>query len=810
MTGPTTTPPAPAPRCRPIADIAGEPAGGKAQGLAELLELGLAVPPAFVVLDARADAMPPDLAAHYQALGGGPVAVRSSALGEDGAAASFAGQYETVLGVEGLAALEQAIVTCVRSLHTARAQAYQAAQAGGEESVMAVVVQRMVAPRAAGVLFTADPVSGRRDRMVIDAVPGIGEALMSGQQTPDHYLLAPDDALAEQTLAGTEAVLSAADLRALALPARAAAAAMGRPLDLEWAIDAAGALWWLQARPITTLPADLNELDTPVAADDVVTRCNIGEMMPGAVCPLTFSVQGRAIEHGMQHMQVCWGARPAITQEWTQVNQAFGHLFINLTQSLASSRYVGISTADQLAQSICGRSVPQLREPQPLAPAWRRRLGSARFMYYCLRARHCIAAFEPRLAAMRVRPLDDSRSMMAELDAKVGWLGATHEVHLRASAYSGVMEGVIQRLVSGAAPPTLAQQAQAARLLAGASEVESALLVAQLDRVVDHIARVADGSRRFGEATPAEALAWLRGPGAGAAGALFNDFLERHGHRGYRELCLREKAWADAPEKLVVTMQATLAARLSPHYRPKAVAPVAVAALPRALRWMLPRAHQAIRQREYTKSLLVDVTNRLKRGYRHLGGLLAREGHLPDADLVFFFTHDELTRFCAAPARAGADHALARRRALAYQDRLHFADVMVGSPRPLPAAPPTAAADTLAGRPVSGGVVEGLARVCHTVDEAAALKPGEILVAPITDVGWTPYFSLIAGLATEVGSAVSHGAVIAREYGLPAVVNLANATSAFRTGDRVRLDADRGLLTRLAGAADDAAAADAN
>ena len=175
--------------------------------------------------------------------------------------------------------------------------------------------------------------------------------------------------------------------------------------------------------------------------------------------------------------------------------------------------------------------------------------------------------------------------------------------------------------------------------------------------------------------------------------------------------------------------------------------PVAVAALPRALRWMLPRAHQAIRQREYTKSLLVDVTNRLKRGYRHLGGLLAREGRLPDADLVFFFTHDELTRFCAAPARAGADHALARRRALAYQDRLHFADVMVGPPRPLPAAPPTAAADTLAGRPVSGGVVEGLARVCHTVDEAAALKPGEILVAPITDVGWTPYFSLIAGLA---------------------------------------------------------------
>jgi pyruvate,water dikinase len=98
---------------------------------------------------------------------------------------------------------------------------------------------------------------------------------------------------------------------------------------------------------------------------------------------------------------------------------------------------------------------------------------------------------------------------------------------------------------------------------------------------------------------------------------------------------------------------------------------------------------------------------------------------------------------------------------------------------------------------VSRGIIEGYARVALTIEEAAALQPGEILIAPITDVGWTPYFNVIGGLATDVGSAVSHGAVIAREYGLPAIVNLRQATKQFKTGDKVRLDADKGLLTRL-------------
>ena len=159
--------------------------GGKARGLARLLRLGVAVPPAVVLVDAHPDSVDDALIAQSAELGE-LLAVRSSAIGEDGHSASFAGQYETVLGVTP-AAVPQAVRACLASLSSARAAAYRARNHSEERVHMAVVIQRMVEPTAAGVLFTADPVSGRRDHLVLDAVAGLGEALVSGHATPDHH-----------------------------------------------------------------------------------------------------------------------------------------------------------------------------------------------------------------------------------------------------------------------------------------------------------------------------------------------------------------------------------------------------------------------------------------------------------------------------------------------------------------------------------------------------------------------------------------------------------------------------------------------
>ena len=134
---------------------------------------------------------------------------------------------------------------------------------------------------------------------------------------------------------------------------------------------------------------------------------------------------------------------------------------------------------------------------------------------------------------------------------------------------------------------------------------------------------------------------------------------------------------------------------------------------------------------------------------------------------------------------------------MAYQETLQFPEVAVGLPQPEALSAAESEGDVIAGKPVSGGRVEGPVRVVQNLAEAEALETGEILVAGITDVGWTPYFAIISGLVTDVGSAVSHGAVVAREYGLPAVLNTRDATRRLRTGDRVRLDGDTGLIEIL-------------
>jgi len=784
-----------------VEDIAQQPVGGKALGLQKMLGWGLNVPPAFVVINAQVGEHLPALADFYQRLGQGKVAVRSSAIGEDGEDSSFAGLYETILNVEGLDALVDAIDACVSSLHSRRASAYQQHEAVDVQQ-MSVVVQQMVDASAAGVLFTADPVTGRHDRLVIDAVAGLGEALVSGEQTPDHYEYDPAGKLVYSELLNDAPILTVAQQEMLIREARRAVAMAGDHLDMEWAIDAHGQLHWLQARPVTTLGTDLNELDTPLNPSDVLTRCNVGEMMPGASCPLTFSTTGRGIEHGMQHMHVSYAGRPGISEDWTQLAMSHGKLFLNLTGGLAAAATVLGVDAKSMGHSVCGGIVEELQEP-PKKALWVRIGGALRLLKYLWSADRVIADFTARIENFALPTSGDSRTIAAELHRQQIVLYQTMAVHLQSSTTSGFASNILQAIISGGQESTPEEEAEAARLMAGATGVESAVLVEQLDAIADQIARHKDVANHFLDKTPAAALEWITTT-AGDVAKRYEAFIGRHGHRGYRELCMREVSWADAPEGLIASLQASVAAHLAGNGSSVRPQPVDPATLNRGLRWILPRAHNAVRRREYTKSLLVDITNRFKRSYRCLGVQLMADGLLDDADLVFFFTEPELTEYVLKQSADSArveywNRVAAKRRvALAYQNRLDFEDISVGRPQPID--PRTLARDgagEIIGRPVSLGIVEATARVAFSVAEAAQLQAGKILVAPITDVGWTPYFSMIAGLVTDVGSAVSHGAVIAREYGLPAIVNTRVGTQRIKTGDRIRLDANTGVVTIL-------------
>ncbi|MEM9254660.1 MAG: PEP/pyruvate-binding domain-containing protein [Pseudomonadota bacterium] len=785
------------PRIISLEDIDNQAVGGKAFGLARLQSMGLDVPAAFVLSHARRDDYPVELEQQFQGLGAGPVAVRSSAAGEDGADASFAGQYESVLNVEGMDALKAAINHCVECAGSDRADSYRQAREQADEGAMHLVIQSMVDARCAGVVFTADPVSARRDVAVVDVVAGLGEALVSGEATPDHYEIDAEGVVLLAQKASPDALLSDDELKKIVAEARSASAVEGVPLDLEWAIDQAGHLFWLQARPITTLPADLNEFDTPLPRpDDVLTISNVSEMMPGAVCPLTGSFTGWSIDYGLQHMQVTIGARERIDRNWQITAWAFGHLFLNLTGNIVMASGVLGSTAEQTAQTLCGRIVPELKE-LPAQPLWRQVGNTLRLLRYAFKAPKVVDNFGEELAQFRIPQRDSSAAQWAELAPRLTFFEHAMAVHIQSSALSGFLSSIVENMVSGRANDSTAQeQGEAVRLLAGATEVESAVMLEQLDELVALVAQHPDAQSEFAQRSPADALSWLRQQEP-LSGSL-QRFLQQHGHRGYRELCMRDPAWVDDPEPLVQSMQAAVTARL------KGAAPQAArtpeidwAGLSRGLRWALPKAHNAIRRREHTKSQLVDVAHRYKCAFRRLGGLLETEGALPEADLVFFFSVDELRRFVAAPNPEAVEQARLRREALAFQQRLSFGEIAVGHPQPIQAAVTQSSDGKLQGRPASSGSVEGTVRVAHTLAEAAELQAGEILVTPITDIGWTPYFSMIGGLVTDLGSSVSHGAVIAREYGLPCVVNTLNGTLQLKTGDRVRVDGDSGSVELL-------------
>lgn len=781
-------------------DITDHRFGGKAAGLAELQRIGLAVPTGFVIVDPGRHGALDGAVAKFNAMaanGMTPVAVRSSAVGEDGDEHSFAGQYDTVLGVDSLDSLVSAVAHCIASVSSERASSYS----GESTATMHLVVQHMVDARAAGVVFTADPATGRRDLMVIDAIAGLGESLVDGSASPDHIVL---DSAGGTVVADTSTapVLSGGDIAEIRAGALRAAQHWDKPMDLEWAIDRSGKLWWLQARPITTLPGDLNEMDSPVAGPDhVYTRCNIGEMMPGAFCPLTASVSGFAIDYAMQMTQVVARAQPRYEKAWLQVGYFYGHMFLNMTEGTALSAGILGNSREQFSMSICGRVVDELK-PGPPQRFTRKLVNTVRLVSYSLSVGPAIRRLGSRIADFPVPHSDDARLVLRQLESGVDLYCDVTLVHVRSSSRAAVAANILestlikQAITSGRTEED--GRADAMRLMAGASDVESAMMLDHLQAVVRTLAADREASGQFLADTPEKAVTDLRRADS-RSGTALREFLHRHGHRGYRELCMRDPSWADDPAGLGSMMQVMLrATRTAAGPAPERARRSDGESTPRAISFLARLAQGGARGREETKAKMALMAHALKRGYRHLGEVLARTNRLPDADLVFFFDRGELRDVVGdGDITELVQKARARREALAFQDALEFDDVSVGRPSPAIAPPQVADADSIIGRPAGRGSVEGIVRVAKSVHDARGVQPGEILVAPVTDVGWTPYFTVIAALVTDIGSSVSHGAVVAREYGLPCVVNTLVGTQVLRTGDWVRVDGDRGLVTRL-------------
>lgn len=797
------------PHIIPLQNITNEAVGGKAEGLARLIHLGLHVPAGFVIQHAVPGNMPADLLAQYQSIGGGKVAVRSSAIGEDSVDASFAGQYETILDVEGEAALVAAIEQCLHSIQNVSAMAYQSKKSSDAHEEfpivqMCVVVQKMVPAAVAGVLFTADPVSNSRQHIVIDAVSGLGEKLVSGEATPDHYVLDRNGKIIEQDLLGSTALLSAQQLQTLLQEALNAEAKIGFPLDMEWAINQEGVLCWLQARPITTLGADLNELDTPLLDEKhIYTRCNVSEALPGALCPLTHSVTGRGLEVGMQRLFIDFGILQKEDSHWYVMSNFYGHMFMNLsTMSWTALKAFG-TNADDLAMAVCGRLIPELNEGF-VKPSLLQRIPVLIKYFKTL-----FSAGKHRIALQKQAEsvaLSHQRSALAQwkmIDGFMGEMQGAHHSHLVSSTVAGMMMPLLLGILAKGKTVTDEHHTVVAALLAGAEDVESADIAKGADRIQKLLLQQPHVRERFIEVSSADALNYLRSADSGAAGKEFSRYITRHGHRSISEMDLRVKEWACDPQPLIETLQVSVRGLLGQPVKKSHTATQSASTgnilyqqQNAVIRYLVRIARGGVVGREFSKSRLIAIKRMFKQAYRELAQMMVVEKFLPDVDAVYFLTHEELGECLNSPASSQwGERALLRREAMKEQQALQFPDVFVGKPSPLQPDLSQLPADKIVrGKTVSRGCVTGIAKVARVVSEANKLEAGDILIAPITDIAWTPYFSLIGGLATDIGSAVSHGAVVAREYGLPAIVKTDIGTQVFQDGDVVVLDANHGIL----------------
>ena len=762
--------------------------GGKAKGLDLLIRNHFPVPRGFVITDI--DKI--DENAVYQAfdaLGAGLVSVRSSASNEDSSSASNAGQYETCLFVDR-AGLIESVNRCLQSLDSRRVRDY-ARQFSLGKGTMNVVVQQMIDSEKAGVLFTADPNKG--SDLLIEAVKGQGENLVSGMVSAHRYQISR-----KCYRPCADNLLSEDQVRLLYETGKKVRAAFGEDKDMEWAIEG-GRLYLLQMRPITTEIIDIEEFDRD---DDVsghlFTKRNVGEMMPGAVTPLTLSTSAKAIDYGMRYMLWIAGVYKSPDQEkpLRLISSISGHLFFDMNLLYNMHAKVAIAHPQSMNLSIMGEYHAFPPVSQPYSNALVRGINSVKFLTYVMSGHRAMKRFDALLRQVHFADAASSRELYAGIDANLALLDKSLIYHYASSAYSGSASSKLYRMLDKYFPDKQKYQSFLSHLLSSIPGIESADILSRLQEVAMLLKRLQPDVAGFGAE---KLLSCIRANEEVAK--KYDEFLALHGHRCIKEAEMRSKPWREDELPLMNYLQSIIRSPMQMSQQQEEIdlhkefSFIRNPLLKAASVTFAQRARQAVVDREYTKSRLIEIIDLFKTQYARLGKLLVEEKLLPDPDLVYFLTHEELGSLCGGEAGLVA-LAGRRRKAHAIQEELSFDDTYLGKP----------VADVfdvdpdsgiISGVPVSNGRCEGFVRIIHSAEDANRLQKGEIMVARFTDIGWTPYYSVVKGLVTEIGSSLSHGAVVAREYGLPAVVNVKGATRLLKDGDHIILDASKGLIKRV-------------
>ncbi len=797
--------------------------GGKAFNCAWLARAGFRVPDGLVVTTQADDKALNRLADHpwFAAFPASQrFAVRSSGIGEDSAGHSFAGVHDTFLDV-AIADVAAAVRACLSSTGSEPARAYRETRGLAADAAAGVLIQPMIAAAVSGVGFTVHPVTGA-DELLIDCAPGVGDQLVSGRIEPDHYRLQKRSrAVIEQRVVAGRQPLSHDELSRLADVLVRIEQHYGVPQDIEWAADETGP-WILQSRPITTTAA-------VVGLDIEWSRANLAEVFPDQMSPQALDGYDFLLNEGQRQFA---GGLLGPEEVFGPPFKVFGgRMYINLSQ-LRRATQIGGTPAAALLRSLghaeAITAADEIARRPPIATIVRLFPDLARLVWRDLRAPRLVQALDIGNAAAIARlavPQPDALDDRAIVDLLSEWRrgGADHMVVILTLGSLMVIEEQLRKALRAAGQDY--EQFVYAQLAAGEPSVSTRQafdLVALAD-----VARQEPAAAAYLEARP-DRFDDYRSALAGTAFLeAFDRFLEAYGHRGLYESDWALPRFREDPTPLLFAIRthirnppaetrAAIAARL------ERTAADAWAALHASLTWwqrltlqprvrfLVARLKQRYVLREHCRSELVRVLFHARRLQLVLAARFAGRGWIDAPSDYFLLLTKEIGAVVGGEAEPAGLREIVRRRRQqrAAEARLTMplymrqsdvarvlspaaAGAQAGEARG-DASAPSVRAGRLTGLCVSRGVVTAEVVVIRDPREFALMKRGAILVAPATDPSWTPLFTLAAGVVVEVGGMLSHASTVAREYGLPALANVKQATTRLRTGDRVRLDASAG------------------
>lgn len=762
-----------------------------------------------------------------------PLAIRSSATTEDGATTSFAGIHESFLNVNGLPAIIHAIKGCYASLWTPRAFAYRRHYGLSDgEVACAVVICAMVSgpmhtpPVAAGVAFSCDPRSGQRDRITINAAPGWGEAVVDGSISPEEItvtLRAHGDPLRIIRTQEQPYVLNDEHIRTLASLVLRVLWALGdgqNPQDVEWVYDGQR-FWIVQARPATHVP----HMTIPAVATLPViwSNANIKDAIPGVQTPLSWSILQPVISNLLY--TPCQAVGYKVPEGMERMRRFAGRGYFDLTAfQWCFCDMLGLMPSE-FNRDIGGHQ-PEIPVPwQHPLHGWKgphRILARLRLVRAILRNAHHFSRHMRQLRTRVRHQVSFAWTTCTTQELLTHLLSCNEQMdtfgpHYQFANLGNVWTDYLAQALEAAYPGQGRMLTSA--LMAGSREIESAEYGYQLYELA-HTAMHDPAALTYLKAEPFDPQGWHHLPERSPFRQAFATFMEAYGHRGIYELELSNPRWNEEPSYLfdcirMLLQQETLTAPYDHAHEKRQLAEAAVERLPwqrhMSINWLAKQARRGAAHREAGKSTLVQLLQPLRVIALEASKRMVAAHILQDKSDVFFLAWPDLIAFLRGEWDGEGARALVQDRRAQHAAWLaeNPPDVFIcdaqGEPAELPAdfasnALPvhherrTDGSHILHGLAASAGQASGRARIIRHPAEGQRLQTGEILVAPSTDPGWTPLFLRANAVIMEVGGYLSHGAIVAREFGLPAVINIPGLLERIKDGQYLTIDGDQGHI----------------